>query len=88
MNRTQLYDLAVSTAKATLTETHPAELDTALAEAAKTGGVEAADYATFKQYALNARNNYLAMAKSLLPSESAAKSAAARTAAKLAPPAK
>lgn len=69
MNATQLYDLAVTTARANLTETNPIRLASLEVQAAEAGDVAAADFRQFQQMLGAARQQYQRLATQKLPSE-------------------
>lgn len=71
MNRTQLYEIAVTTAKTILTETDPGKVDVAIGTAKDANNIAPADYSIFKQYVTQMRANYMQMSAQLLPSEQA-----------------
>jgi len=72
MNRTQLYEIAVTTAKAIVTETDPGKIDVVIGTAKDANNIAPADYSIFKQYVTQLRANYMLMSAQLLPSEQAA----------------
>ena len=77
MNRADLYQLALATAKANQNNQNAIDLALAIDTAAKTGGIDPADFAIFQNYC----RQMLATFKTLgspLPSEQVAKVAAGR----------
>lgn len=70
--RTQIYELAVATAKASLQETDPIAISAATVKAAQEHKVAPEDWNDFKRYVQSSRATYQVLARQPLASESAA----------------
>ena len=78
MTRTELYELAVTTGKGLVAENSQIAVEIAIGNAAQSNKVGDLDFTDFKNYATSARVHYARLGNQLLPSEIAAKQAAAK----------